>query len=273
MNSKWMGSLALAVLLVGGAAVLAGGGTWVSKDGKDHHLHGHGDMTFISEFGDANELDVSELTDGETRILGEGEKQVSISRSGDEVTIRRTQPVEDADVINIVCRIASDSCRVLTFDDDPERVLIVVQKTRECINGVGDCDNIEIGAFGSGDGQKRILIRKTIDCDGEGEGECRDFSVIRHGAHHGANIVVDTLGDGDATLEEIMVLSADGAGNVMFFGKDNVTLRCPEGDTTMHVEKDEADDVFLCPRHSQPLEKVEMHRVLHHIGGPHADHD
>lgn len=282
MNSKWMGSLAVAVLLIGGAAVVADGGTWVSKDGEHHQLHGHGDVAFVSEFDGAESLDVSELADGETRIIGAGEKQVSVSRSGDAVTIRRTQPAEAADVIDVVCRLGSDTCKVLSFDDDPERILIVVQKTRECINGEGDCADldIEIGSFGEGDGHNQFVIRKTIDCDGEDD--CEDLHMIRHTSHHGANITIDAIGDGEATLNEFVMVGAEGAadvmvsagaGNVMFIGSDDITLRCPEGDTTMHVEKDEADEVFLCPKHSQPLERVEAHRMLHRVKGPHVEHD
>jgi hypothetical protein len=55
-------------------------------------------------------------------------------------------------------------------------------------------------------------------------------------------------------------------GNVMFISEDaRISLRCPEGDTTMRVEKEEAEDVFLCPKHSVPLEKVEFKGRVHEI--------
>ena len=46
---------------------------------------------------------------------------------------------------------------------------------------------------------------------------------------------------------------------------EEVVLRCPEGDTTMRVDLDEADETYLCPKHSLPLEKLatagKPHRV------------
>jgi len=42
-------------------------------------------------------------------------------------------------------------------------------------------------------------------------------------------------------------------------------LRCPEGDTTMRVKKEEVDEVFLCPKHSLPLEKAPSKGRVHRI--------
>jgi hypothetical protein len=53
---------------------------------------------------------------------------------------------------------------------------------------------------------------------------------------------------------------------MVFIAKDDkVSLRCPEGDTTMRVDKSEAEDVFLCPKHSVPLEQVKSKGRVHEI--------
>ena len=53
-------------------------------------------------------------------------------------------------------------------------------------------------------------------------------------------------------------------GDMQLHSKDTVALSCPEGDTSMHVSKEEADDVFLCPKHSLPLEpQKRMIRRIH----------
>jgi hypothetical protein len=111
------------------------------------------------------------------------------------------------------------------------------------------------------------VVKKRIDCaDGE---KCREFTTnIDHVMPHGMGgktMVIETLGDHGIAADNVMVLSADSSGNMIFMGDGKVTLRCPEGDTRMDVEQDEAEEVFLCPKHSQPLEKLEMHRMLHRI--------
>jgi hypothetical protein len=130
LNRKHFLALLTVFVLVGGAAALAGGGTWVSKD--DDHLHNiHGDFAFFPD--GATELNVADLADGETRIVGEGAKQVTVSREGDAITIRRSNPAEDADIIDIVCQAGKDTCKILTIDEDPEQVVVVIQKIRTCI--------------------------------------------------------------------------------------------------------------------------------------------
>ena len=65
----------------------------------------------------------------------------------------------------------------------------------------------------------------------------------------------DTIVVGDHAKGDMVFISTD----------DKITLRCPEGDTTMRVEKTEAEDVFLCPKHSVPLEKVKTKGRVHEI--------
>ena len=60
------------------------------------------------------------------------------------------------------------------------------------------------------------------------------------------------------------VMHLDGHANVLRFDDGKVVLTCPEGDAKIHVEQEEAEDTFLCPKHSVPMEKVEaaVHKIV-----------
>ena len=122
-----------------------------------------------------------------------------------------------------------------------------------------------------GDGSHTIVIRKTVECDDEGN--CSEFEdASEFGEAHGHATI--RLESASAGVGESVVIVGEGGhrvgehakGNVFFISEDSkVSLRCPEGDTTMRVEKEEAEDVFLCPKHSLPLEKVETKGRVHEI--------
>jgi hypothetical protein len=76
-------------------------------------------------------------------------------------------------------------------------------------------------------------------------------------------------------LAEIIVMSPSG-GKMHMLHTDGATLACPEGDATIHVKKEEANDVFLCPKHSVPMEKVDYRKMMHKFelqAAPHEHHD
>jgi len=246
--------IAAGLLLVAAAASAGETATWVTSDGAVVDLHdGHHNM-FFSE-GDHESFDLSDLADGETRVIGVGDKQVTVSRSGDEATIHRDAAADDSE-LNITCRLSSDTCKVISSNDDPEQVVIVIQKSRECVDGEGDCD-IVIQDFDGAEAHA-IVIERRIECDEEGNCEENDFHrSMSHGGHaraHGAGhavVQIDAAGHGGDA-----VFFSD-EGNVFVLGEsDHVMLRCPEGDTRMTVDKEKADDVYLCPEHSVALEQV-----------------
>lgn len=236
---NWIPGVIAALFLVG-AVVWAGEGTWKAAHGKPHSMH-RAHAVFIDE-DDATEFDLSELAEGEVRVFGSGDKQVTVQRAGDAVTITHEKRGQDK-THTFTCLIDRDTCKVLTFDDDPEKVMIVVEKTRECRNGLGDCDvSVEAGAIGTDDAH--VVVQKLVECD-EGE-ECAkllDLVVEAHPLVHGPG------------------------------SPDEVVLRCPEGDATLHVDKEEAEDTFLCPKHSVPLERVSSPRIRVIHGGAMHDHD
>lgn len=235
------------------ASAWAGDGVWVSRSGEAHELDGD-HAVFFSDDG-AVEFDLADLADGETRIIGSGVKQVSVTRNGDEATIFRAARGNESE-LSITCRLGSDNCKILTYDDDPEQVMIMIEKTRECVNGVGDCDDGVFGVDALDGAGSRVVIRK-IHCDEAGK--CDEFEdVSSAGAEGAARVLIETV-DGERGGGDMVFIRRAGENgfNFRFGDGKTVALRCPEGDTTMVVDKDEADDVFLCPKHSQPLEKVD----------------
>ena len=255
-RKPWFGWIAMAgIVLVAGLVVSAGDNVWVSDDGHRHRLHAEAHGVFFHE--GATEFNVADLADGETRVIGMGAKQVTASRVGDEAIISR-QAAGDDPPLSITCRLSTDTCKVLTFEDDPAKVMIMIEKTRECLNGVGDCD-VDVTALDDiTDGHARIIVRKSVECDAGGT--CTESRDVSESGLHGDGMVhLRSAGD----LDDIVVIGEGGPGHLVIFEEsDKISLRCPEGDTTMRVDREEADDVFLCPKHSVPLEQQ---KADHHI--------
>jgi hypothetical protein len=250
MKQKSWGVLGVAmVAMLFAGLVSAGDATWVAKDGETVELHAHAEAMFISDEG-GETFDLAELRDGETRTFGDGDKQVTVTRAGDIVTIERDD-TDEKSKLEILCNTGSDSCKVVTFDDDPEKVMIMVQKTRECVNGVGDCNDVDIAIGGLGDfgGGAHHAIIRTVKCDDAGE--CEELEEIVGGPE------VIAIGEG-GPHRKMMIVHADEHG-------DQVLLRCPEGDSRIHVGQEEADDTFLCPKHSVPMVKAEQNHFIKKI--------
>lgn len=274
-------ALASLVLVLAAGSTPAGEGTWVSGSGKVHAIHG-GNAVFVSE-DNAERFDLSDLADGETRTFGAGPRAVTVSRSGDVATITRSGSGDDVSAIDITCQLNDDTCTVLTFPDDPEKVMVAIEKERICVNGEGDCDFTFVDGHGGG----HIVV--DIDCDGDDCGEFHTAHLKRLEELHDI-FTVETAGDGDDP-SRIVIRSIGGGANednvfvtkvgASSFGGvhriralhgDSVMLVCSEGDATIMVKKDEADDTFLCPKHSTPMEQVKRHgsdvRVIR-TGEPH----
>lgn len=241
--------LAIATLLIGVPAIAGEGGLWVSDSGHTVELAGAHTMMF-HEGGET--FDLSDLRDGETRDFGVGDKQITVTREGDDVLIIREQSGNES-ALELKCHVTDDTCQVVTFEDDPEKVMIVVAKTRTCVNDEGDCDaNIDVMLkhFGDlGDGNHRAIVRK-IHCDDEGN--CENFEDI---------------------IQSHMGITADftsaHAGNIMLLAglphlDGRVLLTCPEGDATVHVDEEESEDIFLCPKHSVPMEVATLPQPMVH---------
>jgi hypothetical protein len=237
MKQKTLGIFVVALVAVlCTGPVSAGCAEWVTDDDQRIEIHAHADAMFFDENGES--FDLAELQDGETRTFGEGQKQVTVARVGDVVTIVRDES-EEKSKLEILCDTGRDTCKVITFSDDPEKVMIMIQKTRECVNGIGDCADVDI-AIGDYDGQGGHAVIRTVKCDDTGN--CEHFEKIGGGSE------VITIREGGP--HKMMFVHADEHG-------DQVLLRCPEGDSKIHVDKDEAADTFLCPKHSVPMVQEE----------------
>ena len=237
------------LLLAGSSAVLADDeNVWITEDAEEIHIGGAGHL-YISE-DDAETVDLSELADGETRTFGEGEHQITVTRDGDQVTIKH--PGEESDR-SITCELSTDSCKILHIDGDPSKNVIMIKKTGHCEGGDEDCIDIMTELQTSVGGPHEVMVM-TLDCD-EGEDcgkQIRTKVISAHGGEASATAQVMV-----GHLADTMVLEGDGEGRIMVItAGDQVTLRCPEGDTTMAVARDEADETYLCPKHSLVMEKA-----------------
>ncbi len=270
---RWTQGLApaaLALFLAGGTAPAGEGGSWVGSGGEAHAIHG-GKTVFVGDEG-AERFDLSALADGETRTFGAGARAVTASRKANSVSISRGGSGDEVSAIDVTCELDKDTCTVLTFPDDPEKVMIAIEKERSCVNGIGDCDV----AVGEGvPAGAHVVV--DIDCEGDDCGEFQTLHLdglsglenvfeIEAGDGDGgeaSRIVIRRLGTDGAKAHKVFV-SAEGASAAGALARvpapdgGKVMLRCTEGDATITVDGKEADDTFLCPKHSTPMERVKQ---------------
>ena len=247
---RGIAGVVLAVAALGCAAVAAtGGGVWVSSDGETHGIHNGGRVVLV---GGGDGFDLSQLAEGETRVFGTGDRAVTATRRGDVATITRAA-TGDGEAVDLRCDLGRDKCRIVTSETEPERVMIVVQKERTCVDGEGDCAELSVDAVDTlpGDGQQ-IMLRKVVSCDNPDE--CKEAETL-------SDQILRFHVDGELPPDHFVFKTPlDGAVHpeiVVMPRGDSVLLRCPEGDATLRVKKDEAQDVYLCPKHSQPMQRVE----------------
>ena len=246
MGRRGIAGMVLAIAALGcAAAAVAGGGVWVSSDGETHGIHNGGKVVLV---GGGDGFDLSQLADGETRVFGAGDRAVTATRRGDVATITRAAS-GDAEAIDLGCDLGRDKCRIVTSTSEPERVMIVVQKERSCVDGEGDCAEVSVDGMDAlpGDGQQ-ITIRKVLHCD---DPDHCESSEVEGGAP--LMFMRSLEGLDHPEMSELILALPQG---------DAVLLRCPEGDATLRVKKDEAQQVYLCPKHSQPMQKVESRSGL-----------
>ncbi len=104
----------------------------------------------------------------------------------------------------------------------------------------GDADNVMIKT--SGDGT-------------EIEKEVHVIRIGEDGEKHAENITIDVMKEGGEPHVIKMISKGDHEHG------DKIVLRCPEGDTTMVLDKDEAEETYLCPKHKSELQPV-AHKVI-----------
>jgi len=183
------------------------------------------DNTFVTT-GDAGveKFDLSGLADGETRVFGEGEERVTATRDGDRITLQFSERDGDAPR-KIDCTVGKGSCYVMTVGDE---------------------------------GQGRVLFLGDAAHVGHGS---RSFSWT--GDLHG---VGDGEGDGEVVIVRTLSGHAPGGARIMELsgGSDVSIYECPEGDTTMRLEKDDSGPYF-CPKHGVELVEREVSDIHRNV--------
>lgn len=237
--------LATAMVLLGGAAlVFAGGKSDLKK------------MVKVNVNGNVESLELRDLADGETREFSAGEHLVTVTRSGEELSVKL-----DGEEIG-VHGPGSDALVWVTKD--------------ELIESGGDA------------GARRVVIVKR-DCDGdcEGEGEFRTITV-----HADCDDEPDDCEEIDIDVEsmdeiEIHKMHTDGHPHAMFMTSgdgphpmivttrtmrdDMVRYRCEETGSELLVKKGDAvADSYVCPATGCVMEKVtepevKVIKVMHKI--------
>ena len=149
--------------------------------------------------------------------------------------------------LTIQCSVDQDSCQVMTIGDDG-KVAVMIEKTRHCDAGVGDCElhDIDVVAIGDHGAHQNVFVKKI--CDGDDCGDSKMIEIVAGGGHG----------------QSFSWVGADA--HALHLDSGRVHLGCPEGDASLWVDREEAGDTFLCPKHSVPLEKqtgpAGHHRIL-----------
>lgn len=217
---------------------------------------------------DGEKFDLSTLADGETKVFGEGDHQVTATRMGDTVTMKLAQGTEKARTFT--CTIGKDSCYIMTMGDDGASKIAVMKARSE---GDGDLlsatEDVFVMATGEGEGEHSF----TWVCDENGDPDCNHFATTF--------IELDSL-DGLHEYGKASVSVGAGGPHASFIQLDGmdgkVTLRCPEGDTTMTLKKEvkESSGPYFCPQHNVQLEevkgkKISIKEIL--VGKPHQEEE
>ena len=196
-------------------------------------------------------LKLEDLADGETRTFGEGDHKVTVTRNGDKLSLN----VEGLEGIHgkhvtigsaghdIDCDADSGDCNVWISED-------------------GNVITLGAGGIG-GDAHANVIIEALA----EGGDIEKEVHVIRIGEGGENTFTIDVNGEGAGSHIVKMIGGGHhvGHGNGMFItsgDSDKTILRCEEGDTTMTVDSEEADEIFFCPRHKTELKQVGR-KVIH----------
>lgn len=170
---------------------------------------------------DMEKHDLSSLADGETREFGGGDHRISAQRVGDVVTITTIKGAGEGQS-PIQCNVKTETCLVMTGAEGAGHKMIVIKKS------------------GDGDATQEVEKRVSVFVGNGGEGQATWVE-----GEGGDNSFAFVTSDSD----EPMVVEV-GMG-------DKVMLRCPEGDTSMTVDKSEATTEYRCPKHNVALAKVD----------------
>src|SRR5262245_31257377 len=184
-------------------------------------------------------VDLSQMKDGETRTLGQGDHVITATRRGDVVTVKFGD--EDGEKRNLKCNIDKDSCYAMTTSGDGAEKVIVVNKSGK-----------------AGKDFSPVIVHSGNDDEG-------NFVFATTEGGEGAEIIVDAVGDGMSWV------SSDGEGllpgmRMLHKGEGGTLLQCPEGDATLTLKKgEESSGPYFCPKHNLRMEKSTAHTFVKKI--------
>jgi hypothetical protein len=170
-------------------------------------------------------LKLEDLADGETRTFGEGDHKVTVTRNGDKLSVK-IDGMEGLHGKHVMIGSAGHDI--------------------DCDTGSGDCN-----LWVSEDGNVITMGSGSIGGDAHGDIE-KEVHVIRIGEGGENTFTVDVEGEGGPHIVKMI------GGMMGHHGShgDHTVLRCEEGDTTMVLDTEEAEDVFFCPKHKTELKPV-----------------
>lgn len=178
----------------------------------------------VPAFSGGNDVDLKGLKDGETREFGEGKGKVTATREGDVINLKIAGRDGDDEVLEL--KVGDTGTMIMSIDGDKDASKVIIRSESK------DGDHVEKDV--------RIIKKGWTDED-------KNVFIMDGDDEHGA-IFIHKDEDMDEHGAKVIELRVD---------SDKVTFRCPKGDTTMRLDKAEADGSFNCPLHSVALEKVE----------------
>ena len=188
-------------------------------------------------------VDLSQMKDGETRTLGDGDHTLTAKRKGDVITVEFG---EEGDRRTMKCTVGKDSCYAMTTSGDGAHKIIVINK------GKADKDSSPVVVH-SGTEAGSFVFATADGADGA-DGE----DII-------LNLDDDDMSwvaaDGDEELLPGMKMK-------MFhmLGDGGTMLSCPEGDATLTLKKgEESSGPYYCPKHNLKMEKAKGHTFTKRI--------
>lgn len=259
------------ILILLAVALLAAGTATAGEDDTSVFTWSSGGGTFVVNGAGAlagddverTELDLADLADGETRTIPTDRGDILATREGDVVTVSGPG-LGDERVIRLgplSCDVADAdaTCTLSIMRLGDDRHAVALDRSAGCEGD--DCPHVVSIAHAmhcAGEDCDVTAARNVTLCAADGDDEdgsdCRAITIDTLGGAHVLDVGSLVDADGARVLVERM---AHGAGpRVVVTGGDSVALRCPEGDTTMTVDRAHADEVYLCPEHSLPLEKT-----------------
>lgn len=199
-----------------------------------HRMGAGGENCF---FSDGEPFDLSELADGETRYFGPREREMAVTRIGDDVVM--TLSGDDGETHEIKCNLVEDGCFILTTGEDDDASIMIMNTRGPHGHGKGNFAFLDDESLSHG---KRVLIRTLGAVDDE-------FVIDGHGIRGRIAQALQWVSDDEDA----------GAPRHLFrmLAEPGTMVRCPEGDTTMHLEEDESAEGYYCPRHNVLMEKVD----------------